>query len=170
MRSWDGSSVFDRAPVLLGAGAHLAYVGEQAISVAAKCAVDLFDPVQVRELVTIEREVPTARHTCHSVDGETDRLIERHPEIEDDERKQQRVDDWSGEKAEEVSFKDVCRNALPKPSMRFSKLLVEPHPAAANPVVPSALLVPDLTFEIFPGIMKTIEEAAHIRWHRTFVR
>jgi hypothetical protein len=49
------------------------------------------------------------------------------------------------------------------------ELLVEPHPAAANSIVPSALLVLDLTLEFFLGIMKPIDEAAHIRWHRTFL-
>ena len=44
MRSWDDPSVFDRAPVLLGAGGHLPHVPDHAIGVAAKCAVDLFDP------------------------------------------------------------------------------------------------------------------------------
>jgi hypothetical protein len=35
--------------------------------------------------------------------------------------------------------------------------------------VPSALLVLDVTSEIFLGIMKRIDRAAHIRWRRTFL-
>jgi hypothetical protein len=51
--------------------------------------------------------------------------------------------------------------------MRLSKLLVEPDPAAANAIGPSALLVRDLTPEVFLGIVKPIDDAAQIRWYRT---
>ena len=91
--------------------------------------------------MAIDREVSAARHTCHAVDGEADRLIEHHPEIEQDERQEQRVDDWSGQKAEEVAFKNVCGNALTKPPVGLSKLLVEPDQAAVNAILPSALLI-----------------------------
>jgi hypothetical protein len=109
MRDLNCASVFDRAPVLLGAGGHFPHVRDQPVGVAAEGAVNLFDPVQVRQLVPVDREVLAARHTCHSVDGEANRLIERHPQVEQQEWKQQRVDERSGQKAEKTAVSNVGR-------------------------------------------------------------
>jgi hypothetical protein len=47
--------------------------------------------------------------------------------------------------------------------MRVSKLLVEPHAAAVNSMLPSALLRIDLTSEVFLGVMKPTGEVFRIR-------
>ena len=82
MRCWDRASVFDRAPILLGTAGHFPHVRDQSVGVTAESAVHLFNPVQVRKLVSIDREVPTTRHTGHAVDGEAHPLIQRYPQIE----------------------------------------------------------------------------------------
>lgn len=169
MRRRNRAGVFDRAPILLGACGHFAHICEQPVGVAAEGAVHFLDPVQVRQLMSIDREVPAARHTCNPVDRKADRLIERHPQIENDERKQQRVDDWSGQKAEEIAFSNICRDALAQPPMRLSKLLVKPHPAAVKPILPSPLLFLDLASEVLLGVKKPLNEAFHVRWHPTLL-
>jgi hypothetical protein len=47
--------------------------------------------------------------------------------------------------------------------MRLSKLLVEPHPAALNSILPPPLRFLDLTCEVFLSVMESITEAFHIR-------
>ena len=96
MRSGDDTRMLDRAPILLGASGHFPHVRDQPVGVAAEGAIHLFDPVQVGKLVPIDREIPTTWYPCDAVDREAHALIQRHPKIEQDERKKQRVDDRCG--------------------------------------------------------------------------
>jgi hypothetical protein len=163
MRRWDGASVFDRAPILLGASGDFTHVRDQPVGVAAERAVHLFDCVQIRELVAIDREIPTTRHQWHAVNREAHPLIQRHLQIEQHEWQKQRVDDRRGQQAEKIAFKDVGWNTLPQLPMTLSKLLVKPYSATVYPVLPSSLLFVDLALEIILGVTKPPNEAFHIR-------
>ena len=101
--------------------------------------MQFFDPIQVSQLVTIDREVPPPRHAGQPVDRKANRLIERHPRIEQDERREQRVDERRRQQAEEVAFEQISGNALAQPPMDFPQLAVEPDPPATNarPPAPS---------------------------------
>src|SRR5688572_1230905 len=85
------ATVLDRAPVLFGPRRYLPYVGEETVGVAAEQAIDLFDAVQVRQPVAINRKIIAPPHRPQAPRAKTDRLIQRDPEIEQRERNEQRV-------------------------------------------------------------------------------
>jgi hypothetical protein len=156
MRDGDRASVLNRTPVLFGAGGHFPDVRDQSVRVAAERAVHFFDPIQIRELVPIDREVSPTRHRSNSVDGEANQLIERYPEIEHDQGQQQGIDDWSGQKTEDVAFEDIGGNALAKPPMCLAKLTIEPDPPAARSILQSAPSVLEFTFQLRLSVTNSI--------------
>jgi hypothetical protein len=92
MRCPNGLGMFDWAPVLFGPRSDLADIGDNTVGITAEIAMDLFDAVQICELVSIQDDVAAPRHLCHPVDRKADRLICPDPHIEQREREKQGVD------------------------------------------------------------------------------
>jgi hypothetical protein len=68
MWRWERTGVLDRTPVVFRAGGHFTDIRDQPVGVAAERAVDLFDTVEIRELVPIDHEVLPTGDACDAVD------------------------------------------------------------------------------------------------------
>jgi hypothetical protein len=68
-------------------------MGHQYCSVRAATSRNLLDGVQVGQMLTVDDDVAGTAYACDAVDPEADGLVDRDPEIDQQDRNNQRVDD-----------------------------------------------------------------------------
>src|SRR3954470_22673431 len=122
----DRTAVLDGTPVLFCTCRDFPHVRDQSVGVTAEGAVGSLDAVQIGKLVAVDDEVRSASNTGYAVDRKTDRLIERHPDVDKRKRDEQRVDHGSGEEAEDAALPNECRDALLQSSVRQPDFSIEP--------------------------------------------
>jgi hypothetical protein len=71
------SGVLDRAPILFRPGGYFLHIGNQPVEIAAIDTVNLFDGVQVAQIVAIYNNVLAALHFGDFIHFETNPLIDR---------------------------------------------------------------------------------------------
>ena len=78
--------MFDGAPVLLGAGGHLAKIGSQTIAIGAVGAVDLLHQVKVGQIGTVKHQILTAPYLGDAIERKADMLVAKEKEIQQQQR------------------------------------------------------------------------------------
>ena len=93
VRRVDPLRVPDRAPVLLGPRGNLANGGQHAVRVAAIHAIQLFDRIQVGEVLPIDHDVVRTWDPRDPVQRKTEPLVEADPQIDEPDRHDERIDE-----------------------------------------------------------------------------
>ena len=156
------TGVLDRAPVLFRARGDLSHIREQPVRITAEGTVDLLDPVQICELVSIDDEIRAPRHAGDPVDRKAHRLVERHPNVEEHERQEQGINERGRQKTDDVALANVLGNALPQTPVGTSHLVVEPHPSVVHPVVPPLLLRLDFQRQLLLGLPEAFRDTCNV--------
>ena len=100
--------MFDRAPILFCAGSNLRGTGQHSVGIAAIVAVELFGPIQVSQMASIQQNEITVFHFRNAIDGETDGLIYDHYKIEEGNGNHACPDDRRGEQNPGARIPDVA--------------------------------------------------------------
>ena len=69
------AAMFDGAPVLFGAGCYFSCIGNYAICVTAKDAIEFFDEIQVGQVVAIDYDIFGSRNPRHPIKPKTNGLV-----------------------------------------------------------------------------------------------
>ena len=75
MGGLDSPDMLNRTPVLLGTGGNFPSIGGETISVSAVEAVELFNNVQIGEILAIKEQILGALHLGNTVDWKTGTLV-----------------------------------------------------------------------------------------------
>src|SRR3981081_1321955 len=78
--------VLDRAPVLLGTGRNLPNVREYTVRIGAVRAIELFNGVEVGELLAVECQVVAPVHARDPIPREAHRLVHSDEQVEQQHR------------------------------------------------------------------------------------
>jgi hypothetical protein len=132
--------------------------------------VRLLNRIQVSELLAIDGEVRPARDAGDAVHRKTGPFVRVDPEVEEQEREAERVDDRRGEQVEQARVPEEGGNALLQPPVRVPRLRVEPDAAPVDAVPPSLLLLADIPGERLFGFAEVDDDAIDIRGHAASLR
>src|SRR5678816_4185288 len=75
--------VSDRTPVLLGPTRDFPNVCEDAVGISTVHAIELFDRVEVREMLAVDHDVGRAADPCDAVNGKAHPLVDSEPCIDE---------------------------------------------------------------------------------------
>ena len=138
--------MLDRAPILLGPAPDLASVGDHAIGVGAIGTVQRFDPVEIGESPPIECDIVAPLDTGDPIGAKAYGLVDADPDIEQDQRKQHRVDDGRGDDGTEGGAGEKRPHArLEFPlfdhdaALEFDKPVMDPHAQRPPPMFDLAI-------------------------------
>lgn len=84
--------VFDRAPMLFGASGDFRRVGQQSIAISTINAVQLFQSVEVGQVLAVEGDVIIAPDLLNSVDRKANGLVEAYEYVQQNKRHDHRID------------------------------------------------------------------------------
>ena len=111
MRADKAPSVLDRAPILFGATGNFTDIGDEPIAIRTISAVELFENVQVGEMMTVEDQKVAAAHLWNAVNREADKLINGDEQVQQHERNNQGVNERGGENDERRRLQDLGRQS-----------------------------------------------------------
>jgi hypothetical protein len=97
MGAFHTSEMFDRTPVLFRSGGNFPDIGQNPIRVCAVLTVDLFNQVQVLEVVPVESQVVPSPDIRDPVKREADPLIKTANQIQKGDGDQAGINDRGGQ-------------------------------------------------------------------------
>lgn len=114
MRALHTAKMFDRTPVLLGPGGDLGNVGKNTIRIGAILAVDLFNQVQVLQMVPVKGQVIAPPDVRDSVDRKADKLVKAADQIQQGDGHEAGVDDRRRNENEKSGSQEIPVQSLPE--------------------------------------------------------
>ncbi len=100
----DALLVCDAAPVCFGSAGNLFGIEEKAVDVAAVGAVHFLPIVEVGEFVPVDFNIVASFHCLESVEWKTNAVVDLKDDVEEDDRKKNRVNQGGGDGVIDFSF------------------------------------------------------------------
>ena len=86
MRLHSAASVFDGAPVFFGQTNDFPAIGDQSIAIRTVGAIDLFEPIQISQMISVIDKICRSLDTGNPTQGKANPLIDRDKDIHQQHR------------------------------------------------------------------------------------
>jgi len=137
------SGMFDRAPVLFGAGRYFLDIGNEAGKITAVSAIYFFNPIEVTQGLPIKDNILVTFYFWNGVNAKADELIEGDNRIQEQGGDDAGPDKRHGEDVQQVRIGKITKNGLGKQPVFLLYIFLEEDLFLMNFVIKFSLFFLD---------------------------